>query len=135
MAINEPSIRSPEPVYYEILKYIKFNDVQAVSIGIPKNSYAMAIDIPNNLHDPNTGIIGMIYEHGVKKYYWNDEWFYQCDLTFKSPPLLLTPLLDLVFAPRGGESSRGSTLRGVFGGSSTSGNNINRRRLIGLYAA
>jgi hypothetical protein len=71
---------SDDAKLYEVVLSDKISPENCVKFGCPKTSHVLILSENGDFHDPSKDFVGYVYEHGTKKYIWNDKWYYQTDL-------------------------------------------------------
>ena len=71
---------SDEVKLYEVVLSDKISPENCAKFGCPKTSHVLILSENGDFHDPSKDFVGYVYEHGTKKYIWNDKWYYQTDL-------------------------------------------------------
>ena len=71
---------SDDAKLYEVVLSDKISPENCVKFGCPNTSHVLILSDNGDFHDPSKDFVGYVYEHGTKKYIWNDKWYYQTDL-------------------------------------------------------
>jgi len=101
---------SDEVKLYEVVLSDKISPENCAKFGCPKTSHVLILSENGDFHDSSKDFVGYVYEHGTKKYIWNDKWYYQTDLPNSAD---FAQYLRDISSARNQSCRLSSTLRGV----------------------